>query len=197
MAAGRQAAKLRESLDSMRLELLVPAEAHAAELNAAILRSHAELKSWVPWAAEPPVLADTLEFCREARRRFERNEGLDLILLDRRSGELVGGSGFPRLDWSVPKFEIGYWCRTDSTGRGYIAEAVRRLCVYAFEELGAARVELSIDDRNVRSIGVAERLGFRQEGLLRSESRNPLGELRDTRIYAATAMAELAPSQPR
>ena len=44
-----------------------------------------------------------------------------------------------------------------------------------------------MDDTNVRSWKVAERAGFRFEGTLRSDSLNPLGEPRDTRLYALTA----------
>lgn len=189
--------RLPEKLHTQRLELIVAEEPHAAELNAAIRSSYAELKPWVPWAAELPALSDTLSFCRDARSRWQRGEGLDLLLVEKRTGEIVGGSGFPRLDWSVPRFEVGYWCRTDRTGNGFVGEAVWRLAVCAFEELGAARVELVIDDTNLRSIAVAERLGFRQEGLLRADSRAPTGALRNTRIYGATSLAELSAPQPR
>jgi RimJ/RimL family protein N-acetyltransferase len=190
-------ARLPELLVTPRLELVVAAEPRAAELNAAIRSSHAELRPWVPWAAEIPALNDTLSFCRDARGRWQSAEGLDLLVIEKDTGEIVGGSGFPRLDWSVPKFEIGYWCRTDRTGRGYVREAAWRLAVLAFSELGAARVELFIDDTNRRSIAVAEGLGFRQEGLLRADSRSPSGALRNTRVYGATSLAELNAPQPR
>jgi RimJ/RimL family protein N-acetyltransferase len=46
-----------------------------------------------------------------------------------------------------------------------------------------------MDDVNVRSWKVAERAGFALEGTLRSDALNPLGEPRDTRVYALTAAA--------
>jgi RimJ/RimL family protein N-acetyltransferase len=97
------------------------------------------------------------------------------------------------IEWSVPRFEIGYWCRTSLAGRGYIREAVTALTWMAFETLGAARVEVRMDTQNERSWRVAERLGFQLEGVLRSDARANDGQLRDTRVYALTALADLKP----
>jgi RimJ/RimL family protein N-acetyltransferase len=97
----------------------------------------------------------------------------------------VGGSGLHRIDWSVPRFEIGYWVRTPFAGQGYISEAVRGITTFAFDTLGARRVEIHCDDRNTRSATVASRTGFALEGVLRNQRRNHLsGELRNTMIFA-------------
>ena len=99
----------------------------------------------------------------------------------------MGGSGLHRINWDVPRFEIGYWCRTGLTGHGYITESTARIAQFAFETLHARRVEIHVDDRNQKSWHVPERLGFTLEGILRNVARNTAGELRDTRIYAKTA----------
>jgi RimJ/RimL family protein N-acetyltransferase len=54
----------------------------------------------------------------------------------------------------------------------------------AFETLQARRVEIRMDDGNLRSRAVAERCGFEFEGVLRRDSLNPAGEPRDTRVYS-------------
>ena len=84
----------------------------------------------------------------------------------------------------MPRFEIGYWVRTSRVGRGYVQEAVRAIARMAFDVLGAARLEILCNDRNVRSWRVAERCGFTLEGVLRSHAREVDGTLRDTRVYA-------------
>jgi RimJ/RimL family protein N-acetyltransferase len=184
-------------LETARLALRLPEAADVDALNAAIRASHAELTEWMPWARTPQSRDQTAEFCARARQRFRDEEGLDLLMVDRSDGSVLGGTGYPRLDWSVPRFEIGYWCRSDRTGRGLVTEAVWALAEHAFTALAAARVELFMDDENVRSYRVAERLGFRQEGLLRAECRNNQGGLRNTRVYAAVSLAELSAPQPR
>jgi ribosomal-protein-serine acetyltransferase len=196
MTEPAQLLRLPETLDSQRLHMRIPNAADAAALNAAIAFSFEQLQRWLPWAKQVPTLAQTEQFCVEAQRRFSASEAFEVILEEKSSGEIVGASGYPRLAWQAPRFEIGYWCRSDRTGCGLISEAVATLARYAFDALAAARVELFIDDRNLASIAVAQRLGFTLEGVLRSEVRNNLDQLCDTRIYAAVALSELKLDQP-
>lgn len=97
---------------------------------------------------------------------------------------LAGSSGLHRIGWSVPRVEIGYWRRTSFAGHGYITEAVRGITAFAFDSLGAGRVEIRCDPLYHRSVRVAERAGFRLEGGLRNFERSPGGGLRNTLIFA-------------
>ena len=90
------------------------------------------------------------------------------------------------IDWEVPKFEIGYWCRTRFTGQGYVTEAVRGITAYAFDTLAARRVEIRCDSRNLPSVRVAQRAGFLLEGELRNNEVGTDGSARDTLIFALT-----------
>jgi RimJ/RimL family protein N-acetyltransferase len=188
-------ARLPQRLETARLLLRLPTAEDAGPLNAAILASHAELNRWMEWAQEPQALAETRSFCQESFRSWREETACNLLMVETQSGEIVGSCGYPRLNWPVPAFEIGYWCRTDRVGRGYVTEATWALTRHAFEALGANRVEIRTDDLNRRSWRVAERLGFRLEATLRNEVRSPNGRLRDTRIYGAIALGEL--SAPR
>ncbi len=49
--------------------------------------------------------------------------------------------------------------------------------------MGANRLEIRCDPRNVRSRRVAERAGYKLEAELRREQVGPDGNLRDTLIY--------------
>jgi len=183
--------RLPQEIHTPRLRLRLPTVEDAAALNAAILASHAELSPWMDWAVKPQKPQETVEFIRASIADREVAKALNLLMIETTSGEIVGATGYPRLDWQVPKFEIGYWCRSDRTGQGLVTEATWALARYAFESLAACRVELRMDDRNRRSWAVAERLGFRHEATLRNDVRTPQGELRDTRIYGAVALDEL------
>ena len=107
-----------------------------------------------------------------------------LLLLLRGTQTLVGSSGLHRLDWEAPKFEIGYWCRNRSTVQGYVTEAVRGISAFAFDTLGARRLEIQCDSRNLPSARVAERAGFRLESELRNNELDTSGILRNTLVYA-------------
>jgi RimJ/RimL family protein N-acetyltransferase len=181
-----------ERLETERLILRAPRAGDGALVNEAICASQAELAPWMPWAGAPPSLAESEAHCRRQQARFLLREDFVWLMLRRSAinvdgdsgGELVGGAGLHRIDWTLRKFEIGYWRRTGCEGQGFVTEAVRTLTRLAFDVLDARRVEIRMDDRNARSWRVAERAGFTLEALLRFDSATPAGEPRSTRIYA-------------
>jgi len=187
---------LPELIVTPRLHLRVPEAADSVELNATVSASFSELTPWLPWAQEPQTLADSEEYCRRSREKWLADECLNLLMVTKSDGAIIGGTGYPRLDWKVPRFEIGYWCSTAAVGGGYVTEATYALAAYAFSELSAARVELRVDDLNESSWRVAQRLGFRLEGVLRSDTRDASGRLRDTRVYGAVALQDLRSNGP-
>ena len=88
------------------------------------------------------------------------------------------------MDWAVPRFEIGYWCRTRFTRNGYVTEALRGITAFAFEHLGAQRVEIRCDALNRRSARVAERAGYSLEGELRNAEIGSDGGPRNMLVFS-------------
>jgi RimJ/RimL family protein N-acetyltransferase len=172
-------------LETERLIIRPPHVGEGAIVNEAILESLAELKPWMPWAAEAPSVEDTECNIRRAIARTQLREDIRLQF-HLKDGTFVGSSGLHRIDWSVPKFEIGYWVRTRFVGKGYVTEAVAAIANLAFASLGANRVEIICDSRNLRSRAIPERLHFPLEGILRSHKIDHHNTLRDTCIYART-----------
>jgi len=173
------------SFVTARLTIRAPQPGDGPELHAAVLESLDELRPWMPWAKDPPTLENEEEVVRRAHAEFMARNDLMLLLFLKGTDTIVGASGLHRIDWSVPRFEIGYWVRTAFAGQGYISEAVRGITAFAFDTLGARRVEIHCEDRNTRSANVATRTGFTLEGVLRNQRRNHLsGELGNTMIFA-------------
>ncbi len=173
-----------ESFETERLLIRSPLPGDGPEEYAAVTESFAELTPWMPWPKEHRTVEDSEAVVRRARARFLERSDLMLSLFLKGTRTLVGGSGLHRIDWAVPKFEIGYWCRTRFTGRGYVTEAVRGISDFAFDVLGARRVEIRCDSRNLPSARVAERAGFRLEGELRNNELDTGGVPRNTLVYA-------------
>jgi RimJ/RimL family protein N-acetyltransferase len=173
-----------EVFESERLLIRAPRLGDGTELNALVQTSVEELRPWMPWATPVPTAEQSEMSLRKAIGRWNLREDLWLLLFVKETGKLIGGSGLHRINWEVPKFEIGYWVGRGFAGNGFVTEAVKRIAQFAFEDLRAQRVEIRCDDSNVRSARVAERAGFVLEGLLRNDSRGMEGELRSTRVYA-------------
>lgn len=178
-----------ELITSDRLDLRAPALDHLAPLSRAVLESLAELAVWMPWATEN-YDDGAEENLRGAIAAFVTRTDLRYHVFDR-TGRLVGSVGYHRMNWAVPRMEIGYWLRTGETGKGYATEATRALAKVAFEEFGARRLDIRCDDSNVASAAVAERCGFHLEGVLENYSVGTDGTLRNERVYALTALADL------
>ena len=173
------------SFETERLIIRGPLPEDAALLHQAVLESQAELAPWMPWAVVVPTETWYRVRVREGQLKFLAREDLWMMLTLKEDGRIIGGSGLHRIDWSVPKFEIGYWARTSYAGRGYITEAVNGITRFAFDQLGARRVEIRCDVKNTRSIAVARRAGYTLEGTLHHDARDHAsGGLRDTHIFA-------------
>jgi RimJ/RimL family protein N-acetyltransferase len=184
-----------DEFESERLVIRALRPGDGPAINAAIIESLAHLRPWMPWAQGPQSIDDTEAFVRGAASEWAARTNLTLGLWRKADGLYVGGSGLHRIDWDVPRFEIGYWVRASLQGQGYITEAVECTTRFAFETLLAQRIEIRCDASNGRSSAVARRCGFTQEAHLRSESRGPDGGLRDTLIFAMLA-GEWALSRP-
>ena len=180
-----------ERLDGERTVLLAPRAGLGAEMAVVIAQSLSHLRPWMIWAQEAPTAESSEMVVRRMQADFIARRDLCFHLHARRAdgspGRLLGGTGLHRIDWTVRKFEIGYWIRPEAAGRGHVSEAVRLLAALAFDRLGARRVEIRCDARNLKSRAVAERCGFALEGVLRCDSLGVDGQPRDTAVYARIA----------
>jgi RimJ/RimL family protein N-acetyltransferase len=175
-----------EHFETERLLLRSPLPGDGPELYAAVRGSIDELTPWMAWPKEHRTVEDSEASARRARVAFLARSELRLHIYLKGTDTLVGIGGLQGIDWDVPKFEVGYWCRTSFTGNGYITEAVRAITSFAFDALGARRVEIRCDPRNLKSARVAERAGFTLEATLHNNELGTDGTLRDTMIFAMT-----------
>jgi RimJ/RimL family protein N-acetyltransferase len=88
-----------------------------------------------------------------------------------------------KLDDQLPEFGIGYIADVEQVGNGYVTEAVSAIVKELFENVKAHRIQIETDDTNGRSIGVAERCGFRKEGHLRENKKHPDGTISGTLFF--------------
>ena len=175
---------LPDAIETERLILRSPMPGDGPAMNQAILDTWDSLHRWMPWARERPTVEQTEETARQLRASFITRADLPMFMFLQDRKTVVGSTGLHRMDWSVPRFEVGYWVRRGYEGQGYVSEAVNALARFAFRTLGARRVELHCSHRNERSQKVAARCGFVLDGRLRDHGREPTGELRDTLVYS-------------
>ena len=104
------------------------------------------------------------------------------------TGEPVGVSGYLEIRPEHRGIEIGRtWIGKAHQGGRVNPESKLLLFRHAFETLGAVRVQLKTDLRNLRSQRAIEKLGAVREGVLRRYQSRSNGEVRDTVMYSVLA----------
>jgi ribosomal-protein-serine acetyltransferase len=144
-------------------------DADAEELFALIDANRAHLAHWMPFVGQTRGAADSLAFVRAARRQYEENRGMQLALVQ--GEQIIGVAGFHAIDWARRSTSIGYWLAADRQGAGTMTTAVSALLDHAFDRWELTRVEIRAGVANRRSRAIPERLGFREEGVLRAAER--------------------------
>jgi len=155
----------------------------AGELTEVVTANREHLIHWMPWA-ETYGFEDSVAFIDRKRAQIEANDGIEgAIVLD---GRIVGVAGFHAVDWINRSSSIGYWLAADVVGRGLTSSTVTALLDHAFGtwELHRVIIEAVVD--NARSRAIPERLGFREEALLR-EAKLIRGRYEDAVLYAMLA----------
>ena len=97
------------------------------------------------------------------------------------AGRVLGLTSYYDIVADVPRLHIGYtWNRPSAHGTGTNAESKLLLLRHAFETLGVFRVGLTTQWVNFQSRAAIERLGAKQDGVMRAMSRYRNGALRDS-----------------
>ncbi|WP_102193249.1 GNAT family N-acetyltransferase [Microbacterium aurantiacum] len=119
----------------------------------------------------------------EIERRLDLSEKHEMVPFTAfdAAGRVIGMTTFYDLDPEAPRLHIGYtWNRPSAHGTGTNAESKLLLLQHAFETLGVFRVGLTTQWLNFQSRTAIERLGAKQDGVMRSMSRYRNGALRDS-----------------
>jgi RimJ/RimL family protein N-acetyltransferase len=131
------------------------------------------------WINDPEVTR-TLRMHRPVSLRAEETildrisqstEDVALMIVRRDVDQPVGVTGFHKLDFKNRHAEFGIAVGDKQTwGMGLGTEATFLMVQYAFETLNLNRVALQVYEYNVRGLRAYEKVGFRQEGVLRQEN---------------------------
>ncbi|MCW5966303.1 MAG: GNAT family N-acetyltransferase [Bryobacterales bacterium] len=147
------------------LELRTLHRGLAARIFQTVDAERGQLGRWLPWVHATQGLPDTVKFIQNARDLFLHGEGIHGAIWDQ--DEFVGMMALRMVSKADRIGNVGYWLCARAQGRGIITRLLGNFVGYCFEEWKLHRLELQCAAANERSCRVAERLGFRHEGLLR------------------------------
>jgi RimJ/RimL family protein N-acetyltransferase len=157
---------------------------HADDLVAAA--TDGELwKLWYTSVAAPDRMGADIE-----RRLASQRAGsmLPFAVIHPLTGKAVGMTTYMNIDAVHRRVEIGStWYAKSVQRTGLNTEAKLLLLGHAFETLDCIAVEFRTGFFNFASRRAIERLGAKQDGILRSHQRYADGSLRDTVVFSIVA----------
>ena len=113
------------------------------------------------------------------------NSSLPFIIVDKDLKIIVGTTRFFNIDHQNYRVEIGHTWIAKSYRRSSVnTEAKFLMLQYAFEKLHCIAVEIRTDVLNQVSRKAIERIGGKQDGILRNHKIMRSGRIRDTACYS-------------
>jgi N-acetyltransferase len=157
--------------------------AHAPDLLSAL---SADVSIWQWMSIEPPLdLAAMEAYIASALGAQDAGTSIPFVQVSRAEGRIVGSTRYLSISPNDLGLEIGWtWLGKPWQRTAINTEAKYLLLRHAFEDLGAARVQLKTDARNLQSQAAIERIGGVREGILRKYQRTRGGLIRDTVMYS-------------
>lgn len=163
----------------VRLEPLT--QDHAGGLR----RAAADGELWKLWYTAVPAPDAVDAYVDAAQAMQAAGTALPFAVRSKASGEIVGCTRYCHADAANRRVEIGYtWYAAGVQRSAVNTECKWLLLRHAFETLRCIRVEFCTHWLNQRSRAAIERLGAKQDGVLRNHRVLPDGSYRDTVVFS-------------
>ena len=162
-------------------------EAHEDEVRVAA----ADGELWNLWYTSVPAPEQTRGWLDTALDQRDRLGAMPFVVRrvrDGVAGAVVGSTRLFNVDAANRRLEIGHtWYATSVQRSAVNTECKLLLLAHAFEQLQCIAVEFRTHWMNHQSRAAIERLGAKQDGVLRNHQRMPDGSLRDTVVFSIIA----------
>lgn len=171
-------------ISTPRLVLTPAARVDYEDWSALRLRSREHLEKWEPrWTEDAGSKADWNRRIKAWSTGWKEGRTHVFLFRSLQTRELIGSASLTNVRmWPSNAANLGYWVGASFQGQGYMQEAVRAVCRWAFEVRGLERIEAGTLPENARSRNVLQQVGFQEEG--RAAAYLEInGERRDHIIY--------------
>ena len=134
------------------------------------------------------------QYVQEMLNLSSRGLILPFITIDKASNTIVGTTRYLNINYENHRIEIGHTWIAKSWRKTYVnTEAKFLMLQYAFEKLECIAVEIRTDVLNIVSRQAIQRLGAKQDGILRHHKIMRDGRIRDGRIRDTVCYSIIKP----
>jgi ribosomal-protein-serine acetyltransferase len=128
-------------------------------------------------------LTSAKNFIKDKILQAKKKEALCFIIRDNKKKKIAGIIYVLRIEWKIPKAELGYYIDAEYEGNGITTKSVTKVVQHCFSDLKMNKLFLRTAKGNKASQRVAEKNGFIREGTLRKDFRSGDGKLIDVYYY--------------
>jgi len=133
------------------------------------LSVESELKAWIDIALED----------------LKNRNRLAFTIIEKATGNPIGSTSFGNISYRDKRIEIGWtWISREFQGKGVNNDIKYLMLKYIFETVGFERAEIKTDVLNLPARKALQRIGAKEEGILRSHTLMTHGRRRDTIYYS-------------
>ncbi|MEE4245010.1 MAG: GNAT family protein [Kangiellaceae bacterium] len=153
--------------------------------QASIVAAASDGKLWDLWFTSVPSANTVEDYLEEALAQKKQGSGLPLVVVDNQTGQVIGSTRFCNYVEQHRRVEIGYTFYAKSYQRSSVNTECKWLMLsYAFETMNVVAVEFRTHWLNHASRTAIERLGAKQDGVLRKHRILDDGSYRDTVVFS-------------
>lgn len=144
-----------------------------------------EEKLWIYSTIKIETEEDFVDYFNQALALSNQTSQQAFVVYDIENDDYVGMTRLYAFDSKNKSAKLGFtWYALNNQGTGINTHVKYLILSYAFENLNLERIELNADLRNERSIAAMQKMGAKQEGILRKNIYLPDGFKRDTIIFS-------------
>lgn len=136
---------------------------------------------WIYFTQDLSVVSDFLKWVDPAMQA----QRLQFVVIEKERNQIVGSTAFGNYSPADQRIEIGWtWLGRAFHGSGINLQMKLLMVRYCFEVLNLKRVEVKTDVLNLPARKALIKMGFVEEGILRSHTQMTHNRRRDTIYYS-------------
>ena len=113
------------------------------------------------------IIEDSEKMISIVHNSFNEKKGINWAIIDKSTKEFIGYFGYWRMINEHCGAEIGYALKPQFWGKGYMKETINRLIDFGFNDLAVHSIEANVNPKNMSSIQLLMKLGFKREAYFR------------------------------
>lgn len=143
------------------------------------------LRPFCPWEKNDDSVESVMTYLKNKQEKTDAGDRVEYGILIKDCGQYIGNIQVFNISTEHHSGEFGYWLTKESSGNGYMREAVGILEKDCFENLGLNRIVICCDEQNKRSANVIKASGYLHEGTLREDMYDPYRDcMRTTLVFS-------------